>query len=91
MPGTMAWGVRRHLPKSYMACKTDAMTLSDYLSTNKLTLRQFAEAVGRSEATISRIARGRHRPDWETLEAINTATGGLVTPNDFLPKRGEAA
>jgi len=61
------------------------MTLSDYLTANKLTLRQFAEAVGRSEATISRIVRGRNQPDWETMGAIIKATDGLVTPNDFLP------
>lgn len=70
-----------------------AMTLSDYITTNKLTLAQFGKLVGRSEATISRLTRGLNKPDWETMAAIIEATGGQVTPNDFLdvPSANEAA
>ena len=39
--------------------------------------------MGVSAATISRIARGKNRPDWQTMEAIQEKTNGQVQPNDF--------
>lgn len=59
------------------------MTLNDYLSGSGETLEQFGRRIDRSASTVSRIARGEHRPDWATMEAIEAATGGQVTPNDF--------
>jgi transcriptional regulator with XRE-family HTH domain len=61
------------------------MRLAEYLRAQDLTLAAFAVRIGRSEATVSRIARGKHRPDWDTMEAIAQATDGCVTPNDFQP------
>jgi transcriptional regulator with XRE-family HTH domain len=62
------------------------MKLADYLKTNKITLEAFAKQVGRDTSTISRLARELNRPDWDTMQAIVTATGGEVQPNDFLPE-----
>lgn len=59
------------------------LTLAQYLVDEKLTLEIFAGRIGRTAATVSRIARGRHKPDWDTMEAIERATGGKVTPNSF--------
>jgi len=59
------------------------MRLSAYLAKKSLTLEEFSRQSGISKATISRIARGVNRPDWETMEAIKCATGGAVLPNDF--------
>ena len=59
------------------------MKLDQYLEANGLTLAKFGSLIGRSPATISRIARGINRPDWDTLEAIKLATAGAVTANDF--------
>ena len=60
------------------------MTLSQYLKMNGLRYAEFAARIGRSEATVSRLVRGLHRPDWDTMEAIQKETGGAVTPNDFV-------
>lgn len=60
------------------------MRLSDYLSDRKLTVEAFGQRIGRSGATVSRIARGLNRPDSETMAAILEATAGKVTPNDFF-------
>jgi transcriptional regulator with XRE-family HTH domain len=59
------------------------MKLSDYLSANGLTLAAFAAKSGLSVPTVSRLRRGLNRPDWKTLDAINEATDGQVTANDF--------
>lgn len=59
------------------------MKLADYLEQNEITLNVFAKAISRSEATVSRIARELHRPDWATIDEIEKATGGVVTRNDF--------
>jgi transcriptional regulator with XRE-family HTH domain len=67
------------------------MKLRDYLNANALTLDQFAGRIGKTAATVSRIARGINKPDWDTLEAIERETGGSVTPNDFLPALPDGA
>lgn len=64
------------------------MRLQDYLSQNAINLADFGRRVGRSSATISRLARGLNRPDWQTMNAIVEATGGAVQPNDFLAPDG---
>jgi transcriptional regulator with XRE-family HTH domain len=60
------------------------MKLADYLKANKITLETFAKQIGRDTSTISRLARGLNRPDWDTMQAIAEATNGEVQPNDFL-------
>ena len=60
------------------------MQLRDYLEAEGITAAEFAKLIARSEATVSRIIRGVNRPDWDTLQKIGIATGGKVTPNDFL-------
>jgi transcriptional regulator with XRE-family HTH domain len=59
------------------------MTLTEYIQSKGLTLDQFGLLIGRSGATVSRIARGIHKPDWQTMEAILSATAGEVDPNSF--------
>lgn len=59
------------------------MKLADYLEAENLTLKQFGDKIGRTEATVSRLARGLNKPDQETLDAILRETGGRVTANDF--------
>ncbi|MDO8534384.1 MAG: helix-turn-helix transcriptional regulator [Xanthobacteraceae bacterium] len=61
------------------------MHLADYLKHHDLTRAAFASKIGRSEATVSRIVRGINGPNRTTMRAIRDATGGKVTPNDFLP------
>lgn len=60
------------------------MKLAAYLREQGLTLEQFAQKIGRTAASVSRLQNGKQRPDWDTMEAIRRETGGLVTPNDFI-------
>lgn len=64
------------------------MTLLEYLEAEGLTLDDFGARIGRSGATVSRIARGVVQPSWDTMRKIEAATKGKVQPNDF---RSEAA
>lgn len=57
--------------------------LGRFLAEQKLTLEAFGALCGRSTATISRLSRGLHKPDWPTIEVIEKATGGKVQPNDW--------
>ena len=65
------------------------MHLSDYMAGHNqhrrvYTDEEVASAIGRSRATVSRIRRGKVRPDWETVKALGTFSGGWVTANDFV-------
>lgn len=62
------------------------MKLDQYLSEHDLTDTAFAALIGRTQSSVSRLRRSETRPDWETLERIQAATNGAVTPNDFLPE-----
>lgn len=59
------------------------MHLSDYMAAHNLDDAAMAANIGRSRVTISRIRRRIVRPDWETIERINTFTSGMVTADDF--------
>ena len=61
------------------------MRLSDYLKKTGTTQSAFADKIGRSVASVSRLASGEQRPDWDTIEAIERETGGKVTRKDFGP------
>jgi len=59
------------------------MKLNDFLSTNDLTMAEFASDVGTTTATISRIADRSVMPRRSLIQRIYDATDGLVTPNDL--------
>ena len=61
------------------------MKLDTYLKEHGLTDGDFAVTVGRDRTTVLRWRRDDARPDWPALQRVLEATGGLVTPNDFLP------
>lgn len=44
----------------------------------------FAQAVGTTTATISRVADGIVIPRRELMQRIHSVTGGCVTPNDLV-------
>ena len=60
------------------------MKLAEYLQANGELPVRFAERIGRSPATVSRILSGIQRPEWKTMKAIARATRGKVTANDFM-------
>lgn len=60
--------------------------LHQYLTERKLTNVEFGGMIGRTPSSVSRIRQGKVNPDWETLERIFDATGGIITPNDFFSR-----
>jgi transcriptional regulator with XRE-family HTH domain len=68
---------------NYMAGKNpDGKVLKD---------EDVAVGIKRSRVTVSRIRRGKVRPDWATIKALEEFTGGLVTANDFTELPEETA
>lgn len=69
------------------------MNLKQYLAETGQTVEAFGNRINRSGATVSRLCNEKQLPDWDTIEAIEVATGGIVTRNDFGPTviKGDAA
>lgn len=67
------------------------MTLDEYLNgPPKITESEFSKMSGLDQGHINRIRRRLIDPTLETLRTIERVTGGVVTPNDFLPARAPA-
>lgn len=66
----------------------EGMTLTDFLKENGVRQADFAAQIGRSASYVSMICSGQIWPSRETMEHILNATGGKVTPNDFLREHG---
>lgn len=62
------------------------MKLKDYLREKDITAREFAELIGVDYSSVTRYCAGARRPEWPILERITIATGGAVTPTDFLSR-----
>jgi transcriptional regulator with XRE-family HTH domain len=62
------------------------MKLDQYLASRKITDADFGRMIDRGQSTVNRLRRGETSPDWETVQRIVDATGGVVTANDFLKK-----
>src|ERR1700730_6844335 len=60
------------------------MKLSDYLSSSDLSERDFAARLGVTAKAVSHWVGGFRTPRPEQMQKIRDATGGVVTPNDFL-------
>lgn len=59
------------------------MKLNDFLHERGVMKSAFADLVGTTVATVSRIGDGHVVPRRELLERIHRATDGAVTPNDI--------
>lgn len=69
-----------------------AMKLDDYLRKSGMTSAQFAEACGiASKQTIHNYRHGIRFPTPENLKRIREATGGAVTPDDFVDQHAGAS
>ena len=66
------------------------MKLSDYLRDRDIDTASFAEAIGVSQAAVSRYANGLRFPRPKVMERIVKATRGKVTANDFMQSHAEA-
>lgn len=60
------------------------MKLAEYLQAHRITRAAFGARVGVTHGAVSKWCGGA-RPDWPQMLAIHDATGGAVTPNDWLP------
>ena len=60
------------------------MTLQEYLAETSQTPEAFAEKLGIAGRSVRRYLKRERNPDLNMLAAIRAATGGRVTPNDFL-------
>lgn len=61
-----------------------AMKLETYMALAKITDQQLADLINRDRTTILRLRSGKTvAPDWETVLAIQDATGGAVRPDDW--------
>lgn len=58
--------------------------MKQYLAKPGITGSALARCMGVSDATISRWASGQQSPAVDALRSLYIATGGAVTPNDFL-------
>ena len=60
------------------------MKLKTYLDRTDQTASAFAERVGCTSATISRLLSGKRFPSPKLMQLIERATSGDVRPNDFF-------
>lgn len=65
------------------------MKLSEYLRSNAVSRREFAAKVGITEAALCRYISGVRMPRPQIVRAIMSASGGTVTPNDFIEANPE--
>lgn len=62
------------------------MQLADYLTESSITRAAFAEKIGVSQSLITQLCQNQVWPGRDVAARIVEATGGKVTPNDFLQK-----
>ena len=60
--------------------------LTKYLEEAKLGQAVFAEGIGVTQATVSRLARGKMVPSLELALAIENATGGKVPMSSWVTR-----
>jgi len=65
--------------------KENIMRLSDWLKREEMSGAEFARRTGLSEGMVSLLCRDATWLSQKTAQTIRDATGGDVTPNDFLP------
>lgn len=67
------------------------MHLSDFMAKHLLSDEQVATVIKRSRVSVSRYRRRLVRPDWDTIEAIRSFTGGKVKSEDWRIVESEQA
>lgn len=72
------------------ATEGDRMKLADWLRRRDMTRAEFADLVGTSAATVSRLCACSVWPERALARRIQAATDGEVTALDFLDPPDEA-
>ena len=62
------------------------MTLAEFIAAKFMTVTALAAAMDRPISTVHGWVKGRRKPDWTDIPAIERVTGGLVTAADFVPQ-----
>lgn len=57
--------------------------LSQFMVKRGLSDEEVAAAIDVSRVTVSRIRRGKVRPDWSTIGKLKDFSGGEITADDF--------
>lgn len=60
------------------------MKLQDYLKSEGLTVRQFADQIGETESAVRKWVYGQRQPSLPAAVAVERATKGAVTSSDLL-------
>jgi DNA-binding XRE family transcriptional regulator len=63
----------------YMKKNLSAFNLNNWLRENDVSQADYAEKIGISKATLSRILNGHHKPNIDVAFAIESTTDGVVT------------
>jgi len=64
--------------------KSPMSHLSKFMEDRQLSDELVSEAIGVSRVTISRIRRGKVRPDWSTIGKLKEFSEGEITADDFV-------
>ena len=57
--------------------------LSKYMESRGLSDEDVASAIKVSRVTVSRIRRGKVRPDWPTISKLKDFSDGEISADDF--------
>lgn len=66
-------------------------TLNTYMIDNGITQKEFADAIGITQATVSRICAGKLRPSSTVMVKIATQTKGQVPILSWFESFGDIA
>lgn len=67
------------------------MQLAEYLTSKRIKLHEFADIIGHTASSVSRLASGVNKPTLDTMQLIYKATDGEVTAEDFRQQHNEVA
>ena len=62
------------------------MDLKEFLYQKRMQIKEFAGIIKYDRSSITEVIHGRRTPGRKLIEAIEEATGGLVTRDDLLKK-----
>lgn len=59
-------------------------SLSEYLNTENVTQKEFADMIGVKQSMVSKLASGKTKPGLALAVLIERKTGGVVSPKCWL-------
>ena len=65
--------------------------LSEYLTDHDISQNDFAEKIGTTQATVSRLVSGKVKPGLPLAVLIERETGGIVPPSSWVENKAATA